>query len=45
MRLTIDVWDVIDYEIFWFIKMQYDIEDVLQAQEDLLGLLGFGVEL
>jgi hypothetical protein len=25
--------------------MQYDIEDVLQAREDLLGLLGFELEL
>jgi hypothetical protein len=25
--------------------MQYNIEDVLQAQEDLLGLLGFELEL
>jgi hypothetical protein len=25
--------------------MQYNIEDVLQAQKDLLGLLGFELEL
>jgi hypothetical protein len=45
MRLTIVVEDVIDYEILWFPKVQYGVEDVLQAWEDLLGLLGFELEL
>ncbi len=45
MRLTIAMQDVIDYKILWFPKMEYNIEDVLQAREDLLGLLGFELEL
>jgi hypothetical protein len=45
VRLTIAMQDVIDYKILWFPKMEYNIEDVLQAREDLLGLLGFELEL
>ncbi len=45
VRLTIAMQNVINYEILWFPKMQYDIKDVLQAWEDLLGLLSFELEL
>jgi hypothetical protein len=45
VRLTINMQDIIDYKIFWFSKMEYNIKDVLQAQEDLLGVLGFELEL
>jgi hypothetical protein len=31
MKLTIVMHDVIDYEILWYPKMQYDVEDVLQV--------------
>jgi hypothetical protein len=45
MKLTIVMHDVIDYEILWYPKMQYDVEDVLQVWEYLLGLLGFELKL
>jgi len=45
MKLTIVVQDVVDYKILWFPKMQYGVEDVLQVRKDLLGLLGFELEL
>jgi hypothetical protein len=41
VTLTINMQDVINNKILWFPKMEYNIKDVFQAREDLLGVLGF----
>jgi hypothetical protein len=44
VKLTIVTQDVINYIFIWFPKLKDSLEDVVQCQMDLLGLLGFDFE-
>jgi hypothetical protein len=45
VRLTIVVQDVLNFGFLWFPKLHQYHKDIAQCQQDLLGLLGFDLQL
>jgi hypothetical protein len=43
--LTIAIQDVLDFSFLWFPKLCQCHENIIQCRQDLLGLLGFDLQL